>query len=169
MNKEGLHTRDRKECEALLIRCEQLRQEIQGLKILEHHKQEKKCQTLWQWFLPRPVTVIIVLMMVGVMGTGAWGRMITLWGYYNGKIYKQHIDQIQMTYVSGVVDGISYAVAINNMKELSAFNNFVHERPALEIKSIADRYMKAHPEEWQDPMASIIFEAVMTHFKELNP
>jgi hypothetical protein len=36
-----------------------------------------------------------------------------------------------------------------------------------EIKGIADRYMKAHPEEWQDPMASIIFEAVMAHFKEL--
>jgi hypothetical protein len=154
MNQEDFITVERREYEALLVKSA--------------HLENRKRQTFWNRFIQRSAMILVILMMVGIMGTGAWGRMIALWGYYDGKTYNKHIDQIQMIYVSGVVDGISYAVATKNMGELSAFNNFVHERPALEIKGITDRYMKAHPDEWQDPMASIIFEAVMTHFKELN-
>ena len=162
MNQKELITMEGKEYEALLENCEQLRLEIQKLKLHETTKPKKR------WILQRPMVFLIIILMVGVMGTGAWGRMVTFWGYYSGNTYKKSIDQIQLAYVAGVSDGLSYASAMNDMKELTAFNNFVHEKPALEVKRIADRYLRSHPEDRANPMANIIFEAVMTHFKELN-
>jgi hypothetical protein len=169
MNQKGMNTTDDNKIEALLRRCEQLRQEIQELKILENAKPKKERLTFWYRVLKGPLAFLVVLMLVGIMGTGAWGRLISLWGYYNGNTYKKSTAQIQLAYVAGVSDGLSYAHAINDMKELSAFNNFVHEKPAVEVKALTDRYVRGHPEEMANPMASIIFEAVMTHFKELNP
>jgi hypothetical protein len=85
MNQEGLSTGDRNECEAMLQRCEQLRQEIQALKILEHNKQEKRCRTFWQRFLQKPEMILVTLGLLGILGAGAWGARITVWGYYTWK------------------------------------------------------------------------------------
>jgi hypothetical protein len=162
MNQEGLTTGDHNECEATLQRCEQLRQEIQALKILEHNKQEKRCRTFWQRFLPKPAMILVTLGLVGILGAGAWGTRIPLWGYYKGNDYRRLTPEGKKTYASGLYDGMLMAPAFGAPPSGTEWlrnctgKQFTNEK----LVTVLDKYLEDHPEEWQTSMNVIGYRAL---------
>jgi hypothetical protein len=162
MNQEGLTTGDRNECEAMLQRCEQLRQEIQALKILENSKQEKRCRTFWQRFLHKPAMILLTLGLVGILGAGAWGGRITVWSYYNGNDYRKLSPEAKKNYASGLYDGMLMAPAFGApVSGTDWLRNCTGKQFSNEqLATVLDKYLEDHPEEWPMSMNVIGFRAL---------
>jgi hypothetical protein len=146
MNQEELITLDRKEYEALVAR----------LNLLESEKR----RTFWQWFLRRPVAVIIVLMMVGVMGAGATspeGRR-----FASGNVYLAKSMNYRIGYIAGASDVFSLLAVMEKSPTSIGYDKCTDGMTSGQIRAIAEKYLRDKPQKRQYSMASSLLAAVLS-------
>jgi hypothetical protein len=100
------------------------------------------------------------------MISGQWAQK-DLFKFLDGAEYLELSELGQAHYVSGVVDGYSYAYA-NNPKIQAWLNNFKGKR-ADQLSAVVNRYLKGKPKEWHYQMGSLVIEALFKWYPPPEP
>jgi hypothetical protein len=122
------------------------------LELLEH-KPEKKRRGFWGWFLQRPVAILMALMMVGILGAGAWGQS-QMHGFFSGNEYLAQPDTLRLGYIAGASDAFSSA-SPEYKKHLKL------GMTARQVQAIAEKFLKDNPKDRHYVMATILHDAMI--------
>ena len=126
------------------------------LKATQKLLEAPKKRGFWGWFLQRPVAILVVLMMVGVLGAGAQGVQ----GFYNGNTYLTKPDLFKVGYIAGVSD--AYQNNILDQSDLLKFQRCTRGMTVGQLQAIAEKHLQDKPQFRHDQMAGLVWVAVIT-------
>jgi hypothetical protein len=84
-------------------------------------------------------------------------------GFFDGNKYLKLSSVERGCYVSGIIDGFFGAPLIQDEASTPVFGWLqpcIGSMTILQVKSIIDKYMQTHPEQWHYPMNGLVFNAI---------
>ena len=85
-------------------------------------------------------------------------------GFLTGQEYLDFDARTQQGYAMGVVDGMLLAPmfgAPSDAAKLKSLANCIEGMSNAQVKAIIDKFLKDHPERWNDPMHAVTYTAMM--------
>ncbi len=84
-------------------------------------------------------------------------------GILNGNAWLEASELEQVMYVTGAIDGLVFASVFDaDMSQVFAFAECCGGMTVAQITAIVQKYLDQHPEDWQEPMNDITYEAITT-------
>ncbi len=108
---------------------------------------------------------IIILIVAGLMVSAVLAEEID---YYTGILYGnawlEASELEQVLYVTGAIDGLVFASVFDaDVSQVFAFAECCVGMTVAQITAIVQKYLEQHPEDWQEPMNYITYEAITTN------
>ncbi len=108
---------------------------------------------------------IIILVFAGLMVSAVLADEIDYYtGILNGNAWLEESELEQVMYVTGAIDGLVFASVFDaDMSQVFAFAECCSGMTVDQITAIVQKYLDQHPEDWQEPMNYITYEAITTN------
>lgn len=87
-------------------------------------------------------------------------------GFYTAEVFAHSSDQGQLDYAMGVVDGMLLAPFFgaprsqNDGQQYEVFEDCVTDMSGKQVGAIISKYVREHPERWNDPMNVVAYSAM---------
>jgi len=87
--------------------------------------------------------------------------------HLSGNEYLSFSEENQVFYLIGLHDSLSFMMSImcklsedNNLDFNDFYNKMIKDVPVKQEKAIFDKYLKDHPERWNEPCCHLFYEAM---------
>ena len=111
----------------------------------------------WSWILQRQAKVMAALMIVGVL----WAGAANFESFASGNRFLSSPMDYQIGYVGGVSDAFSFLATYESSPISIKYSQCIRQMTDLQIRAIAGKYLRDHPERWQYVMADLVHNAVI--------
>ncbi len=108
---------------------------------------------------------IIILIVAGLMVSAVLADEIDYYtGILNGDAWLEASELEQVLYVTGAIDGLVFASVFDaDMSQVFAFAECCVGMTVAQITAIVQKYLEQHPDDRQEPMNYITYEAITTN------
>ena len=81
--------------------------------------------------------------------------------FYTGNDYLEKTNSSQQTYLAGIIDGFLGAAIFGAPEgSITQLNSCLKGKRTNQLHAIVARYLREHPERWDEPMSILTFNAV---------
>jgi len=82
-------------------------------------------------------------------------------GFINGGTYQSSPQNVRNGYVSGMVDGLSFGIAINRGSVGNWLTPCLASSTIDQLRTTVDGFVQGHPEMARQPMSTVFYRAMM--------
>jgi len=82
-------------------------------------------------------------------------------GFLNGNNFRNKSNIGKLYYVMGVLDGLLAGQFLDTNDDVDWLSGCLNEMSNEQVRAIVEKYLKNHPEEWHNPMSSLVFNSII--------